>query len=213
MDPLPLGGALSHRAACANARNPVSDTHSRTDSLTGAVRGLATIQRIKLWKDRCSSRHCITFYSDKPSHRKDRRYREYYISDFEEGLRVRDDKHKECRLGVIGRRGSAPNAVRAKVFNISSPSSWGRHKSRSIGSSSDVPQVVPLDIRWLGIRFSCDAGKNTICGLGCPGYRPRLLRDGRAVVLTEIQTTVGLWRDGLAATARIVSSGVPYRCL
>lgn len=170
---------------CTDARNPVSDTHSRTDSLTGAVRGLATIQRIKLWKDRYSSRHCITFYSDKPSHRKDRRYREYYIADFQEDLRGWDDKHRECRLGAIGRRGSAPNAVRAKVFNISSPS-WGRHKPRSIGSSSDIPQVVALDIRWLGIRFSRDAGKNARCGLGCPGYPPRLLRDDRAVVLTEL---------------------------
>lgn len=155
------GEALSCRAGqLADARLSVSDTHSRTDALTGAVRGLATIQRIKLWKDRDSSCHCITFYSDKPSHPRDRRYREYYVADFQEALRSRDDKHRECQLGAIGRRGSAPNAVRAKTFHISSPSSWGRHRHRPARSSPDRPQAVPLDIRWLGIRFSRDAGKD-----------------------------------------------------
>lgn len=134
------------------------------------MRGLATIQRIKLWKDRYSSYHCITFYSDKPSNRRDRRYREYYVTDFQEDLRGRDDKHKECRLGAIGRRGSAPNAVRAKSFHISSPSSWGRHRLRSVGSTSNIPQVVPLDIRWLGIRFSREAGKDVKRSCTCSGY-------------------------------------------
>lgn len=141
-----------------------SDMHSRTDSLTGAVRGLATIQRIKLWKDRFALYHCVTFYSDKPSNRRERRYREYLVTDFSEGFKARDDKHRECRLGVLGRRGSAPNAVRARSFSISSPSSWGRSKGRSFSDrESDAPQaspsIAPLDIRWLGIRFSREAGQ------------------------------------------------------
>ncbi|KAF3764770.1 hypothetical protein M406DRAFT_260056, partial [Cryphonectria parasitica EP155] len=101
-----------------------SDTHGRTDSLTGAVRGLVTIQRIKVWRDRLSMCHCITFYSNRPSSRRERRYREYHVADFHEELKSRDDKHRECRLGAIGRRGSAPNAVRARSFSISSPTSW-----------------------------------------------------------------------------------------
>lgn len=142
-----------------------SDTHGRTDSLTGAVRGLATIQRIKLWRDRFSSYHCLTFYSNKPSSRRERRYREYLLTDFQEELRNRDDKHRECRLGVIGRRGSAPSAVRARSFSFSSPSSWGRNRQqRSSERGSDATQpatgVLPLDIRWLGIRFSRDAGRS-----------------------------------------------------
>lgn len=141
-----------------------SDTHSRTDSLTGAVRGLATIQRIKLWKDRFALYHCITFYSNKPSNRRERRYREYLVTDFLEELKARDDRHRECRLGVLGRRGSAPNAVRAKSFSISSPSSWGRSRGRSSSDrESDTAQpstsITPLDIRWLGIRFSREAGQ------------------------------------------------------
>lgn len=139
-----------------------SDQHGRTDSLTGAVRGLATIQRIKLWRDRLSAYHCVTFYSNRPSNRRDRKYREYLVTDFQEELRNRDDKHRECRLGAIGRRGSAPNAVRARSFSISSPSSWGRSRQRSAERSSDAAQtlttIVPLDIRWLGIRFSREAG-------------------------------------------------------
>lgn len=140
-----------------------SDTHGRTDSLTGAVRGLATIQRIKLWKDKLSPYHCITFYSNRPSNRRDRRYREYLVTDFQEELKSRDDKHKECRLGVIGRRGSAPNAVRARSFSISSPSSWGRSKQKSTDRNSEPAQsstsLMPLDIRWLGIRFTKEAGE------------------------------------------------------
>lgn len=139
-----------------------SDTHSRTDSLTGTVRGLATIQRMKLWRDRGSPYHCITFYSDKPSNRRERRYREYLVTDFQEDLKTRDDKHRECRLGAIGRRGSAPNAVRARSFSISSPSSWGRSRQRSSERNSDAARastsIAPLDIRWLGIRFSRETG-------------------------------------------------------
>ncbi|PSR90434.1 hypothetical protein BD289DRAFT_452352 [Coniella lustricola] len=138
-----------------------SDTHSRTDSLTGAVRGLATIQRIKVWKDRSSLYHCITFYSNRPSSRRERRYREYLITDFQEELKNRDSKHNECRLAVIGRRGTAPNAVRAKSFSIASPSSWGRNKHKSGDRNTEVPQasmgIMPLDIRWLGIRFTMEA--------------------------------------------------------
>lgn len=139
-----------------------SDTHGRTDSLTGAVRGLATIQRIKLWRDRLSLHHCLTFYSNKPANRRERRYREYQVTDFQEELKNRDDKHRECRLGAIGRRGSAPNAVRARSFSLSSPSSW-RSKQRSAERGSDAGQVsattVPLDIRWLGVRFTRESGQ------------------------------------------------------
>lgn len=146
-----------------------SDQHGRTDSLTGAVRGLATIQRIKLWRDRLSAYHCLTFYSNRPSNRRDRRHREYLVTDFQEELRNRDDKHRECRLGAIGRRGSAPNAVRARSFSISSPSSWGRSRQRSAERSSDAAQasttIVPLDIRWLGIRFSREAGQYSAVSL------------------------------------------------
>lgn len=152
-----------------------SDTHGRTDHLTGAVRGLATIQRIKLWKDRASNNHCVTFFSNRPSNRRERRYREYLVTDFQEEPRSRDDKHRECRLSAVGRRGSTPNAnaaVRARSFSISSPSSWGRSSgsrqrsndragSDAGGSSpgSSIMSIAPLDIRWLGVRFSRETGK------------------------------------------------------
>lgn len=176
--------------------------------MTGAVRGLATIQRIKLWKDRFSSQHCITFYSDKPSNRRDRRYREYYVTEFQEDLRSRDDKHKECRLDGIGRRGSAPNAVRAKSFHISSPSSWGRHKPRSVGSIPNIPQVEPLDIRWLGIRFSREAGKNVKRFCACSGDLVPFSLRCQSSPANGTQIIAGLWPGGLIATARIVSSEV-----
>lgn len=144
-----------------------SDTHGRTDSLTGAVRGLATIQRIKLWRDRFSAYHCLTFYSNRPASRRDRRYREYSVTDFQRELRTRDDKHRECRVGAIGRRGSAPNAVRARSFSFSSPSSWGRNNrqksvERALDSTPSSMGVLPLDIRWLALRFSREAGESML---------------------------------------------------
>lgn len=143
-----------------------SDTHSRTDSLTGAVRGMATIQRMKLWRDRHSTYHYLTFYSSRPSNRQERRFRAYQVTNFEGELRQRDDRHRECRLNVRGRRGSAPDNNRpSRTFSISSPSSWtsSRHRQRSAGhvtqSDPSLSLNAPLDIRWLGIRFSRENGQ------------------------------------------------------
>lgn len=201
-----------------------SDTHGRTDSLTGAVRGLATIQRIKLWRDRFSGYHCLTFYSNRPSSRRDRRYREYLVTDFQEELRNRDDKHRECRLGAIGRRGSAPNAVRARSFSISSPSSWGRSRQKSTEGGLDAAQastgVLPLDIRWLGLRFSREAGELHAPQQipSTPGPPPALFQLFQSPMMPEVtmrsiygvlnayQTIVVSCRGGSHATTRTGNS-------
>jgi hypothetical protein len=149
-----------------------SDTHSRTDTLTGAVRGLATIQRMKLWRDQYTTFHCFTFYANRPSHRSERRVREYQVTQFEAELRGRDDRHRQLRLNARSRRGSAPDdnsggggssSGRDRRFSISSP--FARQRQRSLGNVSQAqsePSATqhgsPADVRYLGIQFSRENG-------------------------------------------------------
>lgn len=81
-----------------------SDKESRTDSF-GSVRGIGAIQRMKMWRDRYTTYHYLTFYAN----RTDRRYREYLVYSFDAELKNRDDSHRRLRLTVRGRRGSAPD--------------------------------------------------------------------------------------------------------
>ncbi|CAK7564052.1 MAG: hypothetical protein SEPTF4163_001935 [Sporothrix epigloea] len=82
-----------------------SDKDSRTDSF-GSVRGIGAIQRMKIWRDRYTTYHYLTFYAN----RTDRRYREYFVCSFESEIKNRDDSHRRLRLTVRGRRGSAPDS-------------------------------------------------------------------------------------------------------
>jgi hypothetical protein len=133
-----------------------SDTHRRTDSY-GNVRGLGTIQRIKLWRDRYSTFHYLTFYAN---HR--RIWKEYLLDDFERDLRQRDDRHRRVQLGARGaRRGSTSEShqshgqSRERRFSATSIFR-SRHSNAPHGggaSSSSAAQSA-LDIRYLGIQFS-----------------------------------------------------------
>ncbi|KAH6625986.1 hypothetical protein B0J18DRAFT_127421 [Chaetomium sp. MPI-SDFR-AT-0129] len=151
-----------------------SDTHRRTDSY-GSVRGLGTIQRIKLWRDRYSTFHYLTFYAN---HR--RLWKEYLLDDFDRDLRQRDDRHKRVQLGARGnRRGSASESSsgrggggggsgrgqsRERRFSTSIFSRSSRHGTGNSGGSSTTANTAPpsssasaqsgLDIRYLGIQFS-----------------------------------------------------------
>ncbi|KIH92730.1 hypothetical protein SPBR_03065 [Sporothrix brasiliensis 5110] len=82
-----------------------SDKESRTDSF-GSVRGIGAIQRMKMWRDRYTTYHYLTFYAN----RTDRRYREYLVYSFDAEIKNRDDSHRRLRLTVRGRRGSATDS-------------------------------------------------------------------------------------------------------
>ncbi|CAK7267602.1 hypothetical protein SEPCBS119000_002637 [Sporothrix epigloea] len=82
-----------------------SDKDSRTDSF-GSVRGIGAIQRMKMWRDRYTTYHYLTFYANRTS----RRYREYYVCSFESEIKNCDDSHRRLRLTVRGRRGSVPDS-------------------------------------------------------------------------------------------------------
>jgi hypothetical protein len=136
-----------------------SDTHRRTDSY-GNVRGLGTIQRIKLWRDRYSTFHYLTFYAN---HR--RRWKEYLLDDFDTELRQRDDRHRRVQLGARGaRRGSASESNQShghgRERRFSATSIFrSRHSNaptngNPTSSSSTSAGHNALDIRYLGIQFS-----------------------------------------------------------
>ncbi|KAK0612952.1 Acetokinase family-domain-containing protein [Bombardia bombarda] len=135
-----------------------SDNYRRTDAY-GNVRGLGTIQRMKLWRDRVSTVHYLTFYAN---HR--RRWKEYRIDDFDEQVQHQDDRHRRLQLNVRGaRRGSAPDSTTqgssrnqrfsaASIFRPRQPSSSSVGPNGTYVSSSAVPGA--LDIRYIGIQFT-----------------------------------------------------------
>ncbi|EPE09199.1 acetate kinase [Ophiostoma piceae UAMH 11346] len=154
-----------------------SDKDSRTDSF-GSVRGVGSIQRMKMWRDKYTTYHYLTFYAN----RTDRRYREYLVYLYEADIKNRDDSHRRLRLTVRGRRGSAPDSASqsnasgshsSRRFSMASlrqrPRTSSQHHDRHHGSShSSVPRsnLLPptsaisyslangLDIRYLSIQFS-----------------------------------------------------------
>ncbi|KAK3394553.1 hypothetical protein B0H63DRAFT_49734 [Podospora didyma] len=131
-----------------------SDTHRRTDAY-GNVRGMGAIQRMKLWRDRYTTSHSLTFYASRL-----RRWKEYPIRDFDRDLRHQDDRHRRLQLDARGRRGSGSDSSQAgpsrdRRFSASSifRSSSRQNGSFSGASSPPTPQSV-LDIRHLGIQFT-----------------------------------------------------------
>ncbi|KAK3330325.1 hypothetical protein B0H66DRAFT_57212 [Apodospora peruviana] len=145
-----------------------SDSHRRTDSY-GNVRGLGTIQRMKLWRDRYSTFHYVTFFAN---HR--RRWKEYVVHDFDGNLRHRDDRHRRLQLNARGaapRRGSGSSESsshshnRERRFSASSifrtARSTGSSNSANAGgsSSSSAAQTHTqsqslIDVRYIGIQFT-----------------------------------------------------------
>ncbi|GAB1311230.1 Acetate kinase [Madurella fahalii] len=141
-----------------------SDTHRRTDSY-GSVRGMGTIQRMKLWRDRYSTFHYLTFYAN---HR--RRWKEYLLDDFDRELRQRDDRHRRLQLGVRGaRRGSASESSQSHGRRFSAASIFrSRHSTPLLnGNSSSSSAPSSTDIRYLGIQFS----RNNNIQAGTDDYR------------------------------------------
>jgi hypothetical protein len=133
-----------------------SDSDGRKDSY-GNVRGLGTIQRLKLWQDRYSTVHSITFFAN---HR--RRWREYAVNDFDAEFRDMDNRHRRVMLNVrgSGRRGNGPdNQNRDRRFSASSifrPRQQLTEHGNPAGSSTPThpPPHNPPDVRYLGIQFT-----------------------------------------------------------
>lgn len=134
-----------------------TNVHGRTDGF-GKVKGIGAIQRLKMWRDRYTTFHSISVLANKT----DGQYREYDVHLFEGELRGRDDRAKQVRLNVRGRRGSAPdenNPQRRFSF-----AQRVRPRVRSTGHAGHSPQESPgpsqasVDIKHLSIQFSSRSG-------------------------------------------------------
>lgn len=116
--------------------------HGRTDSF-GNVRGVATLQRLKLWRDRLTGLYSLSIYQNKV----DRQYRDYILEDFQPGIRYIDDRAKELRLEALrqdGDNGRQPVTVNPlRLRRRGSEASESRLQRRSTDS-----------IRYLAIKFS-----------------------------------------------------------
>lgn len=126
-----------------------TNNHGRTDSF-GSVKGMGTGQRLKVWYDQYNASHSITMCANKI----DRRYREYYTYNFEQDIRTRDrdDRRRHVKLATLdGRRGSAPEG------RMTGLAAAFRQRQRSVGGGSGTGRSQ--DIRFLGIQFSRDEGK------------------------------------------------------
>lgn len=129
-----------------------SDTNNRTDRF-GNIRGMGLVQRVKLWRDNYSNLHSITVFANRSS----RRYHEYDIHWFEAEPKSKDDRAKQLRLTVRGRRGSTSDLGRRFSFNRIRP------RQRSVPGSGSVESpptaAVSLEIKYLGLQFSHRDGK------------------------------------------------------
>lgn len=122
-----------------------TNVHGRTDSY-GKVKGIGAIQRLKIWRDRYTTCHSLSVLANKTGGS----YREYDVHTFEGELRGREDRAKQVRLVVHGRRGSAPESSRRSLAQRIRP-------RRPSTDTSD------LDIRYLSIQFTHGEGMFEFC--------------------------------------------------
>ncbi|KAH7160193.1 Acetokinase family-domain-containing protein [Dactylonectria estremocensis] len=124
-----------------------TNVHGRTDSF-GKVKGIGAIQRLKLWRDRYTTFHSISVCANKT----DGQYREYEIHNFDGEVRGRDDRAKQLKLMVHGRRRSTTDEQHHhRRFNLAHRM---RPRVRTGSSSESGPSQQPLDIRYLAIQFT-----------------------------------------------------------
>jgi hypothetical protein len=134
-----------------------TNVHGRTDGF-GKVKGIGAIQRLKMWRDRYTTFHSLSVLANKT----DGQYREYDVHIFDGELRGRDDRTKQLKLNVRGRRGSAPDEPQRRF----SFARGVRPRMRSTGgqSSSESSQSSQpsIDIRYLSIQFSSRQGRQRL---------------------------------------------------
>lgn len=141
-----------------------TDSQGRTDAF-GSVRGIGTVQRLKLWSDRATSAHSLTFLANREGngggsnsnshhhhHAHRGRYREFQVGWFEGEVRSRDERRRQVQLDARGnRRGSSSSAGGGTGGRRISLSAF---RSRRGSAASTSPQNSGADIRYLGIQFS-----------------------------------------------------------
>ena len=138
-----------------------TNNHGRTDGF-GKVKGIGAIQRLKLWRDRYTTFHSLSLWANKlngPEHR------EYDVHLFDGELRGREDRMKQVRLNVHGRRSSASSddprqrrpSITSRIRSRQRPGTGhSGHHAPETHSSSLQPSI---DIRYMSIQFTHRAGE------------------------------------------------------
>ncbi|KPM38136.1 putative acetate kinase [Neonectria ditissima] len=123
-----------------------TNVNGRTDSF-GKVKGIGAIQRLKLWRDRYTTFHSLSVWANKT----DGQYREYEVHNFDGEVRGRDDRAKQLKLNVHGRRRSTTDDHQHRRFSLAQ-----RMRPRVRTESSSEPRAAQpaLDIRYLAIQFT-----------------------------------------------------------
>ncbi|KAH8900597.1 hypothetical protein GQ53DRAFT_708478 [Thozetella sp. PMI_491] len=126
-----------------------SDQHQRQDSY-GATRGLGTIQRVKIWRDRYSGEHYLTFYANMR-----RRWVQYLVRQFERELQNRNDEHRRIRVNARVSRNRENQIygrghLRRSITHA--PALLPRDLHGDASSSASLPGLF-LDIRYLEFQF------------------------------------------------------------
>lgn len=122
-----------------------TNINRRTDSF-GKVKGVATIQRLKLWRDRSTCLYSLSIHQNKL----DRQYRDYNIGGFQYGISNQDDRARELRLTVLHQDGD--NGRRPVTTNRLQYRRRGRE-----ASGSRLPIRIDT-MRYLSIQFSQRSG-------------------------------------------------------
>lgn len=137
-----------------------TNVHGRTDSY-GKIKGIGAIQRLKMWRDRYTTFHSLSVWANKT----DGSYREYDVHLFEGEMRSRDEREKQVKLSVLGRRSSNSEeggsrrrsfASRMRPRTRTRQSSQG---SQSTQEESPGPSQPSIDIRHLSIQFTSRRGE------------------------------------------------------
>ncbi|KAL2207359.1 hypothetical protein CC79DRAFT_1368232 [Sarocladium strictum] len=132
-----------------------TNVHGRTDSY-GKVKGIGAIQRLKMWRDRYTTFHSLSIWANKT----DGQYKEYDVHLFEGEVRSRDDREKQIKLSVLGRRRSSnseESSHRRRSFASRMRPRTSRQGSQSSQASQEsipAPSQAAIDIRHLSIQFT-----------------------------------------------------------
>ncbi|KAI8723137.1 hypothetical protein NCS52_00168800 [Fusarium sp. LHS14.1] len=118
-----------------------TNIHGRTNSF-GNVRGVATLQRLKLWRDRLTGLYSLSINQNNAS----RQYVDYYLKDFH-AVGIPEDRARELQLETLRQnndKGHRPvTANRLQLGKRGSEASESRLQRRSTDN-----------IRYLAIKFS-----------------------------------------------------------
>ncbi len=180
---------------------------------TARSEGWGQYREVKMWRDRYSSCHFISFYAN---HR--RRWKEYMVQEFEAELRNRDDRHRRLQITVRGGgEGSGQESNHSSRDRRFSASSIFRPRQSSSGSNSSSSSTSPrsgIDIRYLGFQFT-RMDRNRTASDGESHSAPAAPLGGYVRIilmkLGPLQTIRGLLTDGISPTTRTPSLGCRFR--